>query len=221
MKKKLKLTPYALLLMICLIIMACQEEERVSIAPTDNIPKDSQLAKAMQNVVTHDGSYDDVVDLGNCYSINLPYSIVLNTVEVVIDEIDDYANIGEQDDIQIIYPITITTHDHVKEFVLNDSELAVYAASCVTDDDDIECIDFLYPIGLSLFNTETNSINTLEMGHDSEFYKFMQDADEKILLSINYPIQLRLHNEVDINATHNTELLNEILNAAGACDEND
>ncbi|TSE11133.1 hypothetical protein [Aquimarina algiphila] len=206
-----------------LAFIACQEEERELITPAEDttIPKNSQLAGLMKNIVTHDGSYDDVVDNANCFSINLPYTILLNGNEVIIDQIDDYDNLSNSDVIEIQFPITITLLNHQEEPVASQLALAVFAGSCKSVDDDIECIDFIYPVQFSTFDSNTNQLQTVDIDHDAVLFRFMSDLNDNTSVSINYPIDLLLHNGEKVDAQHNEELLSSIMDVASACDEND
>ncbi|GAA4271271.1 hypothetical protein GCM10022258_05640 [Aquimarina gracilis] len=206
-----------------ILCSSCQEEEREVIDPTINntIPKDSQLAKLMRNVVTHDGSYDDVIDGGNCFSINFPYMIIVNDEEIIVDNIGDYQNLSVNDMIEIQYPITITLFDHSEKTVIDGNELNTYVASCRKEDDDIECVDFVYPIGLSIFNAQSNRFRVVDIGHDSQMFTFMSTLGDNSFVSINYPIDLVAHNGQRLNAQHNSGLLETILDTAFTCEEND
>ncbi len=208
---------------IATLLISCQEEEREFIDPNlDNtVPRNSQLAGLMKNVVTHDGSFDDIVDRGNCFSINLPYTILLNGDEFVINEILDYQKFLGTDVIEISFPVTITQSDHVEKVVENNTELEIFSNNCKTDDEDIECIDFVYPMSISTFDSSSNQLKTIEIGHDSQMFNFMSDVSDNISVSINYPIKLVLHNGENVGAQHNSELLSKILDAAPACDEDD
>ncbi len=214
---------WCLLILGTFIFTSCQEEEREVIDPTiDNtIPKDSQLARLMKNVVTHDGSFDDIVDGANCYSINIPYTITLNNKDVIINSIADYQDLLITDNIQIQYPIVITLSDHKEVMITSSDDLKVYADSCKADDDDIECIDFVYPLQLSVFDTRTNQFSTVDVGHDSQMFTFMSNIDDNTSVSINYPINLISHNGQNIDAQHNSGLLQTILDIAYTCQEND
>ncbi|MEW7292363.1 hypothetical protein [Aquimarina sp. 2304DJ70-9] len=208
---------------IMILLASCQEEEREFIDPNvDNtVPRNSQLASLMKNVVTHDGSFDDIVDRGNCFSINLPYTILLNGDEFVINDVVDYQGFLNTDVIEISFPVTITQSDHVEKIVENNAELEVFRGLCKTEDDDIECIDFVYPMSISTFDSNSNQLNTIEIGHDSQMFNFMSNVRDNISVSINYPINLVLHNGENVGAQHNSELLSKILDAAPECDEND
>lgn len=222
--KKLRYCIVGVFISCAFFMISCQEEERELIDPTlDNtIPKDSQLARLMRNIVTHDGSYDDLVDGGNCYSINLPYSIIRNmTEEIVIDQIEDYNRLNQADDIKIKFPITVTRDNHVEEIIENDIELQLLANSCELEDDDIECVDFVYPFRFATFNSNSSVINTVEVLHDAQVFGFMENLDENTLVAINYPIRLLLSNGEHLDATHNDELLSRILAFETSCEEND
>ncbi|MHA7058556.1 hypothetical protein ACWGOQ_0015135 [Aquimarina sp. M1] len=209
----------------CMIFMiSCQQEEREFIDPTlDNtIPKNSQLAELMKNIVTHDGSYDDVVDGGNCYSINLPYTIILNATETIsIDRIEDYDQLQQSDNIQIQYPVTITHDNHVEEIIEDDLTLQSLANSCVVQDDDIECVDFVYPMVFATFNSNNNIINTIEVIHDAQVFGFMENLEENTAVAINYPVNLLLSDGTLLETRHNEELLSGILAFETSCEEND
>ncbi len=206
-----------------ILFVSCQEEEEVVIDPTiDNtILRGSQLESLMKKVVIHDGSFDDVVDGGNCFSINLPYTILQNGEEHLINELSDYQGLFDTDIIEIQFPITITLFDHSEEIVNTTSNLVDFANMCQVNDDDIECVDFLYPIRLSTFDSRSNTFSSLDIGHDSGMFEFMSNVDENTSVSINYPINLQLHNGQKVGAQHNSDLLKIILDVVSVCDEND
>ncbi|MFD2565078.1 hypothetical protein [Aquimarina rubra] len=222
--EKIRFYMFRVIMSVMFLMISCQEEERELIDPTlDNtIAKDSQLAELMRNIVTHDGSYDDIVDGGNCYSINLPYTITRNSTEVIIiNQIEDYNQLNQSDDIQIQFPVTITRDNHAEEIIDNDIELQLIADSCMVQDDDIECVDFVYPIVFATFNSSNNVINTVEVLHDAQVFGFMENLDENTVVSINYPIALRISTGELLDAGHNEELLSRILAFETSCEEND
>jgi len=204
-----------------LILISCQKEEIEVINPNEDnaIPRSSQLAKLMKNIVTHDGSFDDIVDRGNCFSIDFPYVIFINNLEeeFVINDTSIYTQFTEIEFIKIQYPITVTLFDHTKVTINNTVELATLAEKCGSQKNDIECIDFVYPFDLSLFNNRTNSFEVIEVIHDSQLFRLMENADSDKVMSINYPINLRLHDGEEVIAEHNSGLLKTILESAFDC----
>lgn len=209
--------------MLLIVLMSCQKEEQEVIDPNiDNtIPQNSRLAGLMRNIVTHDGSYDDIVDGGNCFSINLPYSITRNAQLLIIDSIEDYELLNDSDNIQIQFPIMITKADHVVEIIENQDDLNTLANTCEIHDEDIECVDFVYPFIFATFDSNNNIIDTTEMLHDAQVFGFMGSLNVNTVVSINYPIQLLLSNGEFLEVMHNTDLLSGIEAFEQSCEEND
>ncbi len=202
---------------------ACQEEERefIDASVDTSIPKDSQLSKLMQRIVLHDGSFDDVVDGSNCFSINYPYTIQHNEEVRVITDREAYETLVPTDPITIEFPITVTLDTHSEVIVNDKAALRALSDRCNRIDEDIECIDFVYPMELSVFTTTTNRLTTETVQHDAELYQFMEGRTSNTVMSMKYPIQLHNHSDTRVTATHNEELLTIILNIENACNEND
>ena len=175
-----------LLCIVLLVTITCQKEEREFIdeSQDNTIPKDSKLANLMQKIVTHDGSYDDLIDGGHCYSINLPYTILFNGKEKTISKLSDYADIYASDMIEIQYPVVVTKHDYIEKSINNKTQLEILAALCSNDDDDIECIDFNYPFKLSTFNTSTNVFKTIDAIHDAQLFEFIGGLTNEMSIAI-------------------------------------
>ncbi|RZS99991.1 hypothetical protein [Aquimarina brevivitae] len=207
------------------IFLSCQdeEEEQISSIPeeTNAIKENSELSKLMQKVTLHDGSFDDIVDESNCFSINIPYTIFRNGESVAINSVADYNSLTAIDDIAIVFPITINLANHKQVFVNNSQSLEELKVQCTEDDSDIECIDFEYPITLLLFNPNTNDILSREIDHDAALFQYMTEKDPEILMSIKYPIQLRAHTGQIVEISHNTDLEEQITLWANSCDEMD
>ncbi len=45
------------------------------------------------------------------------------------------------------------------------------------EDDDIECIDFQYPISISIYNTEFEIIDTVSIANDEALYNFIESLE--------------------------------------------
>ena len=208
---------------ILVFVSACQEEERELIIPEENnaIPRESDLGKLIEQVTLHDGSFDDIIDETHCFSINLPYSIFLNGEIREIGSINDYELIDGTEDIVINFPVTINLANHKQVFITSIEQFEELKLTCMPEDSDIECIDFKYPLTLLLFNSTTNEIHSRVVNHDAEWYLFIDDLSEEVLMSIKYPVILETFSGRLIEVTHNTMLFNEILEWARSCNEMD
>ncbi|MBC3845598.1 hypothetical protein H8K90_04355 [Winogradskyella echinorum] len=229
------LRTYLLLsLFIGLTFTSCRKEEREFVqAPEDEIlGPDSSISLLIQRTVSNDGSLDNIVDRANCFDILFPYSVNVNqqfltinsfndleTVECILDEDEDNT-----DTLDIVFPITIILSDFSEVNIASTSELNNYINNCNGEnvyDDDIECIDFQYPIIASIFNTNNELIDTITINGDNELYEFLNDIDENDIVTIEFPITVILSDNSEIIINNLIELETAIENAEDACDEDD
>ncbi len=158
---------FSLLLPLLLLLNgSCRKEEYVFVGtpPEQSLLVGSHVAKLIQRTVMNDGSNDNIIDGSSCFSINLPVTVVVNGTEVIVDGEEDYETIEtifdedeeDADTLEIIFPITIILYDFSEISVMNADELQVFTDDCQgegEDDEDIECINFQYPISVSIFHT--------------------------------------------------------------------
>jgi len=229
--KKLLLLPFFSLLMI----MSCQQEVVEVTQPTEGeaLVANSELTNLMKSTSTKDGSEDNIIDRANCLSVNLPVTVIVNGVELVINSKEDYILIktvfDESDDdtdtLQIVYPITITLSDYTEVTVNNREELQALAQECSGEnqqDDDIECIDFQYPLSFSVYNTSFQVIEVVTVEGDRQLHRFIRRVREgEVFASINFPITMVLSDGSTVVVNNNQELQLTIEAAKDSCNEDD
>ena len=223
-----------LVLGVLLTMTSCRTEDDLAIDPPveETIAANSTIAMLMSNVATNDGSFDNIIDSANCLSVQLPVTVTVNGIELVINDDDGYEDIeaiidlfdDDIDTVVISYPITVILTDFSTVVVNSDSELAALAVNCAgenEDDDDIECIDFQYPIVASVFDENNDLINSIVINNDNDMYDFIDDLDEYAAVTINFPITVIFPDGTtqDINTIQ--ELQNAIEMADNSCDEDD
>ena len=64
----------------------------------------------------------------------------------------------DDDYLEYVYPIVITLSDYTDVTIENKAQFEEYKAECKEDDDDIECVDFKYPLSYSVFNRKENTV---------------------------------------------------------------
>jgi len=215
-------------------MLGCQSEITEMSPPNDQvlILQDSSLARLLLNTSTLDGSLDNIIDNANCILINLPVNVEVNGVEIVVNSIEDYESIEsifdmfftDTDSLEILFPITVTLSNHTEVEIANYEELVTLGTTCAGEnvsDDDIECIDFQYPIKFSIYNTSFQVVETITINNDKELYLFINDLDNVTLASLSYPVTMILSDGSTIEVFNNEGLETEILEADGACDEDD
>ena len=227
--------PYVVLSLVLMILFSsCRTEEIESIqAPEETtLSANSVLAGQIQSVAMNDGSIDNIVYNANCFTIQLPVIVTINSVVITITDIGDYDDLedildefdDDDDNIEIAFPITIILADYTEIEINSLDQLEDYADDCNDedeDDDDIECIDFVYPITASVFNSNNEVIATVTFTSDFDLYEFIDDIDEDDLVSFNFPISIVLSDGSELVINNFNELEEAIDNYEDDCDEDD
>ena len=229
--KKLLLVPFFALLML----MSCQQEvvDVTVPAEAEALVASSTLTSLVASTSIKDGSVDNIIDKANCLSVDLPVTVVVNGVEIIIDSKEDFAVIeaifNEFDDdidhLEIIFPIKIILSDYTEMIINNREELIELAQQCNGEneqDDDIECIDFQYPISFSIYNTQFQVIDVVTIENDAQLHRFIKRVRQgEVFASINFPVTMVLADETTVVVNNNRELQSTIEEAKDACYEDD
>lgn len=217
-----------------LLFTSCRKEETelIETPPEDTLEANSTLANLMQRTASNDGSNDNILDLANCFNIKLPVTVTANSINVNVNEISDYYQVesifdeeyDDNDALDIAFPITIIKSDFSELTVNSMSELTAMAATCNGEniiDNDIECIDFIYPISASLFNTNNELLSTEVFSTDNELYSFIDTIVPEDIVTINFPISVELFDESQFQINSMSELQDIIEDEQDSCDEDD
>ncbi|MDG1572143.1 hypothetical protein OZ410_07430 [Robiginitalea sp. M366] len=234
MKKFLYLATYTLLLFGALSLTSCQEEfEEVNTSNTAGVSfkASSETAILIEKTSSRDGSFDNIVDRSSCFALNFPYTVNVNGIDITIDSKEDLELIEEifdefEDDLdvlEIVFPITITLADHSVIVIENRAALEELAQTCVEggDDDDIECIDFVYPVTFYTFDINNTQTGTVTVENDEQMRRFFDELDEDDIVSLEYPVTLIKFDGTEIQVNSNAELAAALRMAKDACDEDD
>lgn len=224
----------AFLILVTLISFSCRTEEVESInAPEEEVLQaNSQVATLMQRTATNDGSSDNIIDGANCFNVQFPVTVIVNGEEIIVNSEDDLDTIedifdefeDDDDTLVINFPITIILADFTEVIINGYSELEDFADDCNGEnefDDDIECIDFQYPITANVFNSNNELIETITITNDNQLYDFIDDIDENDIITINFPITVILFDGTAQTINNLSELQIVIQNAENDCDEDD
>ena len=233
MKKFFKYHVYSTLLIMALTFTSCQEEFE-PLPETDEqqtIMANSSTAKLVENTVSKDGSFDNIVDGASCFDIRFPYNVRVNGVDLTIESeeglqlIEDIFDEIEDDEdlLELIFPVTVNLPNYSELTINSLDELHALAEECKEggDDDDIECIDFKYPITLYTFDINEVETGSVVVESDEDLRKFFAGLEEDDLISIDFPVTLVTSDGEEIVVDSNAELANAIEMAKDTCDEDD
>ncbi len=213
---------------------SCRTEDDLSIDPPVDqaLLANSTIAKLMSKTSLKDGSFDNIIDNASCFNVQLPVTVVANGTEVIVDSIDDYQTIedifdadnNDTDILDIMFPITVVFSNYTTNVVNTYPELLALITQCPgenSDDDDIECIDFQYPISASVFDEGNDLIDTIVINNDNDMYDFIDDLDDYAAVTISFPITVILADGTTVPINNIFELQAAIEDAEDSCDEDD
>ena len=232
MKSLPKFLTIAFFALLC--FTSCQTEviEETPINEEELIVAESAMANLLMSTASRDGSVDNILDNANCLAINLPVTVIVNDITITINTLEDLELIedifdefeNDDDVLELLFPITIVLNDHTEIVINNQDELDAFVEDCINDDDDdIECIDFQYPISFSIYNTDFQIIDTVVIENDRELHEFIERLENSdsgvILASLNFPVTMVYANGETIEV-HNHQELERVLNEAREnCDD--
>ncbi|WP_299216343.1 hypothetical protein [uncultured Dokdonia sp.] len=220
------------LLMVAMFFLftACRTEDEEIITPPEQIS--STTANLINRTATNDGSNDNILDNASCLSIQLPVTVIVDGLEIIIDSEDDLDVIeaifdefdDDIDELDFVFPITIILSDFTEITITNAQELQSFIDDCSGEnesDDDIECIDFQYPITYAIFNQNNELIETVTITNDQEHYVFIDNLDDSDVVTINFPLTLILSDGNTVTVNNISQLEDAIEDAIDDCDEDD
>ena len=210
-----------------LILLGCQEEYDIDI----DEERDKELASTsiglmdlLKRVVMHDGSFDDAIDNGSCYSIQFPYTVQWNTVSYLVtskkavETLTRELNAAEAE-LKIQFPITVSKLDYTEQLVVSQTELEALSTECAKNrDNTINCLDMVYPILIASFDARKEQLQTLTINHDKDLYQMISKAFGSEKMQIKYPLALRSADTLmTLVVTSDTELMTAIQSLSGDC----
>ena len=233
MKKCFIYALYTALLVAALAFTSCQQDpdDQISVDEQETLMASSATVQLMEKTVSNDGSYDNIVDGSSCFDIRFPYTVAINGDEIniksredlhLIEEIFDAID-GDDDILDILFPVSVTLADYSEVTLNGIDDLRQLAEACQEggSDDDIECIDFVYPIKLFTFDVNAQQTGSVVVESDKDLRRFFAGLNGTDLVSIDFPLALAMYDGTEIQVGTNAELADAIERAKNACDEDD
>lgn len=224
---------FVILLATVILFASCQKEEpfHEAIDPELTLAAGSTVVELMKRITSYDGSYDNIVDGASCMGIQFPYTVMVNGLELQIETMEDLQKVEDildaadegEHNIQITYPITVTMSDYTEIVVNSEAVLQGYGEQCVEGgaDDDIECVDVIYPVNLFTYNPNLEQTGNITVNHDKELRRFLAGLKDDDLISIDFPMTFEIFDGDEVTVNSNTELANAMERTNEICYEDD
>ncbi len=196
---------------------SCQtEESKISMPADGQLTPNSPLSDLVFRVAQYPTAVDNILDASSCTGIGLPATVVANGQQVTITTTDDYQTVADilnasptdVDSVSFIFPIVVITADHIAQTVNSQQEFVAILDGCISNPafEEIQCIDFNYPIAFNTYNTATQVANLVTIMNDTELYGFLSATFAQQIVSIVYPISLTRSNNQSVVVNDNDEL---------------
>ena len=219
--------------MLLFILGGCQDEsEEITLPPSDEvILPNSPLVDLVKKIALNDGSPDNILDNSSCFSLVLPVTILANGQELRINSEDDFELVerifdeaeNDDDTLRIFFPVTIVLANHTTMVISYQEALEDIVDECSEggNDEDIECIDFKYPITFSFYDSDSQVPGVPTVNNDEELFELFDGFANGQFISFKFPITVMLWDENEVVVNDNNQLEDLIENAIGDCDEDD
>lgn len=223
---------FKLWLVVFVLIVSCQEpfEKVVPPGQEDAFSIDSPAFSFLSAISMKDGSEDNIVDRASCLSIVFPVSVTANGIDLILNSMEDLLEVEElfdryatDDTLDINFPFSVVDQTHQTKVVNSQDELEILTSGCVEDgfDDDIECLDLIYPVTVNIYNTEVQKSRSLVLASDKDLYQVLENLSSNEFITFEFPIQMLLYDGSSsvINTMEELELV--ISSQQSSCDEDD
>ncbi len=211
----------------------CQHEVEEIINPQneDVIGINSPLTDLVKKTSMNDGSPDNIIDKSSCLTVVLPVSVIANGNSLTISTPDDYVLIErifdesatDEDTLVIVFPIKVVLPDYTEETLKDYDDLEDMQEDCMEngEDPDIECLDFVYPFTVSVYDMLNQVSKVITINSDKELFALFEAMDEDELASFNFPLTVMLSDSTELVINDNKMLEDIIEEAQDQCDEDD
>lgn len=209
----------------------CQKEEEEIITdtpPTESIRTGSPLAGLISRNSQNPTASDNVLDNTSCFSVVLPVTVTVNGNQLTVTTEDDYQSVQDlidnttgNDVVNFTYPITIQYQNFATQVINNWNELDDAIDDCDDDDglDEIDCVFINYPIIINVYNTSTQTTNTITIQNNTQLYNFINGLSSNVIAAIVYPISVTNSGGQNVVINSNSELESFLEDSIDDCDD--
>jgi len=218
----------ASLILLLISILGCIKEIDVTEGENPNTNNsNSEATNHYKRIGMYDGSFDDLIDNNSCSSVKLPVSLLANNIPLTIIKTEDYQlvlnifNLSpiDVDTIVFNFPLTILNQDYSQTSITSQAQLDNLSAVCDQAINNnlsaITCVDIVYPIKISLYNTTTEQTTIISVVKDQDLFNFMANLSVNEVYSIQYPINAVTIGNVNIPVNDDSQLksiINDCIN---------
>jgi hypothetical protein len=184
---------YYVLTAVLLLFISCQTEEFAVVEnTTDNLIAGSDLANLLARVAQYPTSADNAADNNSCFSINLPFKVIINDVTVLIDNPTDYNVFSVGQEHEFVFPLTVTYADYTETVIANRREWNSAVVQCIGSraSNDLACLELEYPVSVNTYDVTNQIADVVLLNDNEQLYSFLNNSQPDVLAAIAYPLSI-------------------------------
>jgi hypothetical protein len=213
---------------LLILVLGCIKEIDLTEGENPNTNNsNSETTNHYKRIGMYDGSFDDFMDNIACSSVKLPVSLLANNIPLTITNNADYQSVLnifnlspiDVDTVVFNFPITILNQDYSQTSITSQTQFDNLSAVCDQAINNnlsaITCVDIVYPIKISLYNTNTEQTTIISMVKDQNLFNFMANLSVNEVYSVQYPINAVTIGNVNISVNGDSQLksiINDCIN---------
>lgn len=203
----MKKTIYFLLLANLFLLASCQTEEYEVITDQDqsSMSLDSEVYDLVFRTSMYDGSADDEIDGSPCFSIEFPYTVIVDGEEITISSeaernafLAGLAPGALPQDIELDFPVNIQNAGHQIVTVVNIQQFRGLQQGCRNslgrNGAPINCARFSFPLRLTSYNRASQQSGSAVLNSQQELFQYLENISSSIVVSFEYPLEMVLGN---------------------------
>jgi hypothetical protein len=143
----------------------------------------------------------------------------VNSSVISITSAQDVSVLNQDDDIEIIYPVSVVFSNYEVHEIKSSSEYQILKAQC-EDNFNIQpniCFDFDYPLIINEFNEANATFSSYEFVNDKDTYEHMDNLHQSDVFELQYPINLLDSNSRNLIIESNADFEAVIESSGSEC----
>lgn len=223
---------FFLSLTIPTLFSSCRKESDTLIQPSEEqvLQASSKAVELLSKVTANDGKNDNIIDSSTLISIVLPVSVeVEDNIYVInnqndIEDLEDLIFENEGSEVSIIFPVEVVLYDYSSVTINNQQEYDVLLSdleNTANIDSILECIDFQYPVEVSVFDRDREITTVLSLENDEQLFTFLQSIDDNVIATVDLPVIIILPDGSNAQANTISELVEIIEDVEDDCEDDE
>lgn len=215
-----------------LFLCSCQTEmDEQNNNAQGTITSVSPLTSYLQRVAMVKTVQDNIIDGSTYCTIKLPYTVVVNNVQIAINTTADYQKVldninasnTDDDIVKINFPVMMVYYNYIEKNISNEADFNSLIDYWNLYPDllaKINGLNITYPITINIYNSTNQIASSVSIVSDQAFFNFIKNLNNSQYISLQYPISVVDYNNQTRTIANNSDFENAIKYAIDYCPEN-